>query len=120
FPERFRGRRVGLILCGGNIDARVLSSILMRGMVRDGRLVRLRAEISDSPGLLARITRIIGERGGNIVEIYHQRLFYDVPVKPIEVDIVVETRNTKHVGEIVASLNEAGFPTRLLSSPAVE
>jgi threonine dehydratase len=118
--ERFRGRKVGLVLCGGNIDARVLSSILMRGLVRDGKLVRLRSEISDSPGVLSRITRILGERGGNIVEIYHQRLFYDVPVKRAEVDVVVETRNATHVGEIVGALNEAGFPTRLLSSTAVE
>jgi threonine dehydratase len=92
----------------------------MRGLVRDGKLVRLRSEINDSPGVLSRITRILGERGGNIVEIYHQRLFYDVPVKRAEVDVVVETRNATHVGEIVGALNEAGFPTRLLSSTAVE
>jgi threonine dehydratase len=120
FPERLRGRRVALILCGGNIDARLLSSILMRGLVRGGRLVRLRAEISDSPGTLARITQIIGEHGGNIVEIYHQRLFYDVPVKLAELDVVVETRNARHVGEIIVALNEGGFPTRLLSNTAVE
>jgi threonine dehydratase len=120
FPERFRGKEVALVLCGGNIDARVLSSILMRGLVRGGRLVRLRAEISDSPGVLALITRIIGERGGNIVEIYHQRLFYDVPVKRAEIDAVIETRNAKHVGEIIAALNEGGFPTRLLSNSAME
>jgi threonine dehydratase len=119
FPERFRGRKVGLVLCGGNIDARVLSSILMRGLVREGKLVRLRSEIYDAPGILSRITRIIGDCGGNIVEIYHQRLFYDVPVKHTEVDVVVETRNATHVGEIVGALNEAGFPTRLLSSTAM-
>jgi len=119
FPERFRGRKTALVLCGGNIDARLLSSILMRGLVRGGKLVRLRVEISDSPGVLAKITRIIGERGGNIVEIYHQRLFQDVPVKLAEVDVVVETRNVSHVGEITAALDEAGFRTRLLSSMAV-
>ena len=119
-PERFRGRKVALVLCGGNIDARLLSSILMRGLVRSGKLVRLRVEISDSPGVLAKITRIIGDKGGNIVEITHQRLFYDVPVKLAEVDAVVETRNRSHVGEIVAALDEAGFRTRLLSSTAVE
>jgi threonine dehydratase len=119
-PERFRGRKVALVLCGGNIDARLLSSILMRGLVRAGKLVRLRVEISDSPGVLAKITRIIGDKGGNIVEITHQRLFYDVPVKLAEVDAVVETRNRSHVGEIVAALDEAGFRTRLLSSTAVE
>ncbi len=119
FPDRLRDRRVGLVLCGGNIDARLLSSILMRGLVRAGRLVRLRTEISDSPGVLAKITRIIGDNGGNIVEIYHQRLFYDVPVKLAEVDVVVETRNAGHVAEIVGALNTAGFPTRLLSSTAM-
>jgi len=119
-PERFRGRKVALVLCGGNIDARLLSSILMRGLVRAGKLVRLRVEISDSPGVLAKITRIIGDKGGNIVEITHQRLFYDVSVKLAEVDAVVETRNRSHVAEIVAALDEAGFRTRLLSSTAVE
>ena len=77
-------------------------------------------EISDSPGVLAKITRIIGDKGGNIVEITHQRLFYDVPVKLAEIDAVVETRNRSHVGEIVAALDAAGFRTRLLSSTAVE
>jgi threonine dehydratase len=119
-PGRFGGRKVALVLCGGNIDARLLSSILIRGLVRAGKLVRLRVEISDSPGVLAKITRIIGDKGGNIVEITHQRLFYDVPVKLAEVDAVVETPNRSHVGEIVAALDEAGFRTRLLSSTAVE
>ena len=119
-PERFRGRRVGLVLSGGNIDARLLASILLRSLVRGGRMVRLRMEIDDSPGVLAKITGIIGEKGGNIVEIYHQRLFQDVSVKLAEVDAVVETRNPRHVGEIVATLRGAGFPTRLLSSSAVE
>ena len=79
--ERFRGKRVGLVISGGNIDARLLASILQRGLVRAGRMVRLRIEITDIPGALAKIAGIIGEKGGNIVEIYHQRLFHDVPVK---------------------------------------
>ena len=115
---RFRGRRVGLVLSGGNIDARLLASILQRELVRAGRLVRLRIEITDVPGALAKIAGAIGERGGNIVEIYHQRLFYDVPVKLAEVDAMVETRNPAHVDEIVGALVAAGFPTRLLSSAA--
>lgn len=119
-PERFRGRRVGLVLSGGNIDARLLASILQRDLVRGGRLVRLRIQISDMPGALAKIAGIIGERGGNIVEIYHQRLFYDVPVKLAEVDVVVETRNATHVGEVVTALSAAGFPTQLLSNTALE
>ncbi|HEV2550915.1 MAG TPA: threonine ammonia-lyase [Stellaceae bacterium] len=117
--ERFRGRRVGLVLSGGNIDARLLASILQRELVRAGRLVRLRIEITDIPGALAKIAGIMGQQGGNIVEIYHQRLFQDVPVKHAEVDAVVETRNPRHVGELVAALSGAGFPTRLLSSTAI-
>jgi threonine dehydratase len=120
YPERFRGRKVALVLCGGNIDARLLSSILMRGLVRAGKLVRLRVEISDSPGVLAQISRIIGDQGANIVEIYHQRLFQDVPVKLAEVEVVLETRNASHVGEIVAALEAGGFHTRLLSSMTAE
>ncbi len=114
----FKGRRCGLIISGGNIDARVLSSILQRELVRAGRLVRLRVEISDVPGALAKITGIIGDHGGNIVEIYHQRLFSDVPVKLAEVDAMIETRNAAHVGAIVAALTTAGFQTRLLSTTA--
>jgi threonine dehydratase len=119
-PARFSGKRVGLVLSGGNIDARLLASILQRQLVRAGRLVRLRIEISDLPGALAKIAGIIGENGGNIIEIYHQRLFQDVSVKLAEVDAVLETRNPRHVGELIASLAAAGFPTRLLSSTAVE
>jgi len=119
-PDRFRGRRVALVLTGGNIDARIVASILMRGLVRAGRLVRIRVEINDAPGVLAKIAGIIGERGGNIVEIYHQRLFHDVPVKLAEVDAVLETRNPGHVGDIISTLTAAGFPTRLLSNSAVE
>ncbi len=118
-PERFHGRRVGLIVSGGNIDARLLASILQRALVRGGRLVRLRIGINDIPGALAKITAIIGDQGGNIVEIYHQRLFQDVPVKLAEVDAVIETRNAAHVGRILADLTAAGFPTRLLSNMAV-
>jgi threonine dehydratase len=118
-PERWRGRRVALVLCGGNIDARLLASILMRGLVRAGRMVRLRVEISDQPGLLARVASVIGQQGGNIVEVYHQRLFQDVPVKHAELDVVVETRNPAHVGEIRRALEAAGFATRLLSATAV-
>jgi threonine dehydratase len=118
-PERFRGKRVGVVLTGGNIDARLLASILQRQQVRAGRLVRLRIEISDIPGALAKIAAIIGEQGGNIVEIYHQRLFQDVPVKLAEVDAVIETRDPRHVGALVAALSASGFPARLLSSTAV-
>lgn len=114
-PGRFAGKSVGTILCGGNIDARVLASILMRGLVRDRRLVRLRIVITDAPGTLARVTRLIGDMGGNIVEVYHQRLFHDVPVKMADIDVVVETRNPRHVEQIMAKLAGSGFPSEVLS-----
>ena len=117
--RHFRGKRVGLIVSGGNIDARLLASIVQRAQARAGRLVRLRVEITDVPGALATVTRIIGERGGNILEIYHQRLFFDVSVKLAEVDVVVETRNAAHVSEIIAALTANGLPVRLLSSTAL-
>ena len=118
--RRFRGKRVGLIVSGGNIDARLLASIEQRALARSGRLVRLRVEISDMPGALAKVTRIIAEQGGNIVEIYHQRLFLDVPVKLAEVDVVVETRNRAHVNEIATALAAENLPARLLSSMALD
>jgi threonine dehydratase len=119
-PERFKGKQVGVVLCGGNIDARLLASILMRGMVRSGRLVRMRAEITDTPGALAKVARIIGDNGGNIVEIFHQRLFSDVPVKLADLDVVCETRDMNHVDEIMTKMAEEGFKTTLLSHSALE
>jgi threonine dehydratase len=115
-PERFRGRRVGIVLTGGNIDARLLASLLMRGLVRSGRLVRLRAELPDIPGVLSRVSGVIGGLGGNIVEVHHQRLFHDTSVKRAELDVVVETQNRRHVDTIIDALVAAGFPTRLLSA----
>jgi threonine dehydratase len=114
--ERFRGRKVAAVICGGNIDVRLLSWILTRGLVRDGRMVRLRIAIVDQPGVLAQVAHRIGEMGGNIIEVYHQRLFYDVPAKQADVDAIVETRNAEHVNEIVENLQAGGFPTRILSS----
>lgn len=114
-PDRFRGRRVVLVVGGGNIDDRLLASILMRGLVREGRLIRIRVELDDQPGALSRMTGLVAEAGGNIVEIYHQRLFFDVPVKRAEVDAVVEIRNHRHAELLVRALAEGGFPTRLLT-----
>jgi threonine dehydratase len=115
-PKRFRGRRVGTVVCGGNIDSRILASVLMRGLVRDGRMARIRVELSDAPGRLAAVASLIAEAGGNIVECYHQRLFQDVPIKHAELDVVIETRNPDHVREILSCLQRAGFPPRLLSA----
>jgi threonine dehydratase len=115
-PKRFRGKRVGVVITGGNIDARLLASVLMRGLVREGCLVRLRSELPDIPGALSRLSGVIGGRGGNIVEVHHQRLFQDSSVKRAELDVVVETQNRRHVAAIVTALIEAGFPTQLLSA----
>jgi threonine dehydratase len=115
-PERFRDRRVGIVVCGGNIDARLLASILMRGLVREGRLVRLRSELPDMPGALSRLSGVVGQHAGNIVEVHHQRLFHDASVKRAELDVVVETQNRRHVELLIAALIEAGFPTELLSN----
>ena len=117
-PERFRGRKVGIVLTGGNIDARLLASLLMRGLVRSGRLVRLRSELPDMPGVLSQVAGVIGGLGGNIVEVHHQRLFHDTSVKRAELDVVVETQNRRHVDTIIDALVAAGFPTQLLSASA--
>jgi threonine dehydratase len=117
-PERFRGRRVGIVITGGNMDARLLASILMRGLVREGRLVRLRCELPDVPGALSRLSGVVGKYAGNIVEVHHQRLFHDPTVKRAELDVVVETQNRRHVEVLIAALLAAGFPTQLLLSSA--
>ena len=118
-PERFKGMTTGIIVTGGNIDSRILSSILMRGLVREGRLVRLRIHITDAPGVLSTVAGLIGACGGNIIEVYHQRLFRDVPVKEADVDVVVETLDVEHVREITEKLTQAGFGVRLLGDTSL-
>ena len=113
YPDLFRGRKVGLVLSGGNIDTRLLASVLLRGLVRDGRIVRLRLMIGDAPGQLARVATVIGKSGGNIVEVQHQRLF-GVVAKATELDVTVETRDRAHVRELMAALETDGFKVHLL------
>lgn len=113
-PEHFTGRKVGLVLCGGNIDTRLLASVLLRGLVRDGRIVRLRLMIGDLPGQLARVAGLIGGAGGNIVEVQHQRLFGSVVAKATELDVTVETRDRGHARELVQALETEGFKVRVL------
>lgn len=113
-PRRFAGLRVGLVISGGNIDARLLSQILMRGLVREDRVVRLRIGISDAPGTLAKVARLLGDHGANIVEVHHQRLFQNVPVKMAELDVVLETRGRAHVTALIDHLDKAGFPAQLM------
>jgi len=118
-PHLFAGKKVGVVICGGNIDPRLLASILNRNMASDGRLARLRIDISDEPGMLAAITASISRCGGNIVEIYHQRLFYDVPAKLAKIDAVIETRGPEHVDEIIADLRGSNFQVRQLEDSSV-
>jgi threonine dehydratase len=113
-PERFRGRHVGIVLTGGNIDTRLLASVLLRSLVRDGRIVRLRLMIGDLPGQLARVAGLIGRAGGNIVEVQHQRLFGSVVAKGAELDVTVETRDRDHARELVSALEGDGFVVRVL------
>ena len=117
-PALFAGKKVGVVICGGNIDPRLLASILNRNMAVDGRIARLRIDISDEPGMLAAISTTIGTCGGNIVEIYHQRLFYDVPAKLAKIDAVIETRGPDHIDEIIAALRAAHFQVRQLDDSA--
>ena len=107
-PARFAGRRVGIPISGGNIDSRVLASVLMRGLVRDGRLVRLRVTMPDVSGSLAKVATVIAEAGGNIVEIQHQRLFGTSSVRSPEVEFLVETRDRSHTDALLRSLQEKG------------
>jgi threonine dehydratase len=111
FPERFRGRRVGIPICGGNIDARILSNVLVRNLLRDGRLLRLHMQIPDRPGVLADIAGRIGGCDGNIIEVSHQRLFAAASVQAAELEVMVEARDKEHADLIVAGL-EAAYVVR--------
>ena len=113
-PDRFAGRRVGIPVCGGNIDSRVLSGVLLRGLVRDGRLVRMRVTLPDVAGSLARATTLIGEAGGNIVEVQHQRVFGATSVKAPDVEFMIETRDREHTREIERHLRAHGISAVLL------
>jgi len=114
YPERFRGKTVGLILTGGNIDTRLLASVLTRELVREQRLISLRFIGDDRPGLLGNVSALIGQMGANIVEVTHNRLSLDVPAKGAEFDVMIETRDQRHTQEIIEALRERGYPPRLL------
>jgi threonine dehydratase len=102
--ERFAGKRVGLPVCGGNIDVRIMANVLLRGLLRDGRLLRLRMEIPDRPGVLADISTKIGVSGGNIIEVSHQRLFASPSVQSAQLEVMVEARDPAHAAEIEGAL----------------
>ena len=107
--ERFKGKKVGLVLCGGNIDSRTLSTLILRGLVRDGRITRLTFTMDDTPGQLSEISRIIGESGANVVEVIHQRMMQAVSLKQAELDVVVEARDSDHVDALIQTLKDSGF-----------
>ena len=119
YPDLFKGRKVGLVLSGGNIDTRLLASVLLRGLVRDGRIVRYRVMIGDAPGQLSRVAGIIGKLGGNIVEVQHQRLFGGVVAKATELDITVETRDRSHVCEIANALKSEGCKVNMIDEEQI-
>ncbi|HEY2710218.1 MAG TPA: threonine ammonia-lyase [Caulobacteraceae bacterium] len=112
FPERFRGKKCGLIITGGNIDPRLLASVLTRELVRAQRLVSLRIVGDDRPGLLGTVSAVIGKHGANIIEVAHNRLALDVPAKGAEFDVLIETRDAQHTQEIMDALRAEGYPPR--------
>ena len=115
---RFAGRNAGLVVSGGNIDTGLLANVISRVRLREGRVVRMRVEIDDKPGVLAEVARLIGECGANILDVTHQRLFHDVPSKNAELDITFETRAPADVERIVERLHAARYATSVLETTA--
>jgi threonine dehydratase len=108
-PDKFRGRKVGLVLCGGNIDPRILASVMVRELERENRIVSFRLTIPDRPGVLGQIATRLGQLGANILEVEHRRLFLDVPAKGARLDVTVETRDRAHGVEVFQALEKEGF-----------
>jgi threonine dehydratase len=116
-PARFAGRKIGLVLCGGNIDLRLLSVVILRGLVHSRRLISIQVGMPDAPGNLAKVAALIGEAGGNILEVEHQRAFSPLSIKSTGVDFIIETRNAAHAADVVATLRAAGFHVRIQDGP---
>jgi threonine dehydratase len=112
-PDRFAGKSVGLILCGGNIDPLTLGDIIKRGMVRSGRLVRIQISLRDRPGALASVSRLIAEQQANIIQVQHHREFTQLAAQNTEVEVVMQTRGWDHVEAILRSLQENSFPAQV-------
>ncbi len=119
-PSRFAGKRVGLVLSGGNIDPRLLSSIMVRQLGRKQQIVGLRITIPDRPGVLGEISTIIGDLGGNVLEVDHHRTFLNVPVKGASIDITIETRDADHAREIISGIEAKGHFVEHLNAPHQE
>jgi threonine dehydratase len=111
--DLLRDRKVGVVLTGGNVDPRLIASIVMRGLVRSGRLTRLQIQIPDQPGVLGRVSTVIGKAGANIVEIVHDRMFLDVPARSAELEVVMETFDHTHVSRVIDALAAEGFAARI-------
>ncbi|MEJ6402812.1 threonine ammonia-lyase [Yoonia sp. 2307UL14-13] len=109
----YEGKKVGLVICGGNIDSRLLSTLIVRGLMRDGRITRLLFEIDDTPGQLSNISRIIGDAGANVIEVIHQRMMQSVSLKQAELEIVIEARDQRHVDDILKVLRDSGLNVRM-------
>lgn len=116
-PERFRGRTVGLVLSGGNIDQRLLASVLLRDLVRTGRLARLRIALHDTVGSLSKVTALIAEAGGNIVDVAHQRVFSTLPAKDTSLEVAVETMDARRLFAVVEALRANGYAVEVLDGP---
>jgi threonine dehydratase len=108
-PEEFAGRKVGLVLTGGNIDTRLLANVLLRDLARSGRIARLRIRLQDRPGALFKVMEVFNEKQVNIIEIYHQRIFTTLPAKGLITDIECEARDKEHLDSLVSALRDAGY-----------
>jgi threonine dehydratase len=114
---RFRGKKVGLILAGGNIDPRLAASIMVRELTREERVIAVRIQTSDRPGMLAEIARVIAAHGGNVLEVFHHRAMLAVPAKAACIDFTIETHGRGHAAEIMAALADGGYHVARLESP---
>jgi len=118
YPQKFAGRKIGFVLCGGNIDPRLLANVIMRELQREGRILTLAVEIEDRPGILARVATLVGDAGANIIEVVHNRMLTDMPAKSAELRVSVETRDATHAQAVCQAVRDAGFVVRVLSSTA--
>ncbi len=114
YPEQFKGKSVGLVLCGGNIDPLLLAAIIERGMVRSGRLARIRVSARDVPGALAHITATVADAGANIGRVHHQRAFTLLAAQNVEIELVLQTRNQAHVAQVLERLRAAALEAVLV------
>ena len=114
YPERFESKKVGLVLCGGNIDPLLLAAIIERGMVRAGRLARVRVSARDVPGSLATITATVAQAGANIDEVHHQRAFTTLSAQNVEIELVIQTRNREHIADVLAQLTAKGLQAQMV------